>query len=421
MKSPVKSGTIFFGVILSLITTGSTANWPDWRGPTSDGHSDATGLPLTWSESENIAWKIPIHDEGHSTPVVWGNRIWLTTATKDGKTLYAVCVDLNTGEVVHDIEVFHPENPQGISSHNTYATPSPVIEEGRVYVHYGAHGTACIDTDSGEVLWRRTDLECEHMQGPASSPVLYKHMLILHLEGTNVQYIVAVNKETGDEIWRYDRPQDLYATIEKGVYRKSYQTPVFVDIDGQTQMISNGALIATGHVPETGEELWRVKYQEDSTISRIVQGHGLLFINCGGAPNRTELWAVREGGSGDVTETHVAWKMTEEAPHQSSPVLIGDLLYLMSDRGELFCKEALSGETVWNERLKDDYGSSLLYADGRIYISSKKGRTTVIEPGREFKSLAENHLDGEIWASIAVADQSLLIRTKTHLYRVRSE
>ena len=195
----------------------------------------------------------------------------------------------------------------------------------------------------------------------------------------------------------------------------------FVDIDGQTQMISNGALMVTGHIPETGEVLWQVLYGQDSTISRIVHGDGLLFVNCGGAPNRTQLWAIREGGSGDVTNTHVVWKMTDDAPHQSSPVLVDDLLYLMSDRGELICKEPVSGEDVWTERLKNDFGASLLYADGRIYITSKKGMTTVIEPGRTFNKLAENELDGEIWASPAVAGNSLLLRSKTHLYRIRNE
>ncbi|MCA9439959.1 MAG: PQQ-binding-like beta-propeller repeat protein, partial [Candidatus Omnitrophica bacterium] len=187
------------------------------------------------------------------------------------------------------------------------------------------------------------------------------------------------------------------------------------------QMISNGALMVTGHIPETGEVLWQVLYGQDSTISRIVHGDGLLFVNCGGAPNRTQLWAIREGGSGDVTNTHVVWKMTDDAPHQSSPVLVDDLLYLMSDRGELICKEPVSGEDVWTERLKNDFGASLLYADGRIYITSKKGMTTVIEPGRTFNKLAENELDGEIWASPAVAGNSLLLRSKTHLYRIRNE
>ncbi|MCF6286200.1 MAG: PQQ-binding-like beta-propeller repeat protein, partial [Candidatus Hydrogenedentes bacterium] len=189
-------------------------DWADWRGPTADGHTDARGLPLHWSETENIVWKIPIHDLGHSTPVVWGKQIWLTTATKDGTTLYAVCIDADTGAVVHDIPVFHVEDPQRIHPLNSYATPSPVIEEGRVYVHYGTFGTACIDTALGEVLWRRTDLNCDHNQGPVSSPVIFGDLVIVHLEGVDKQFIAALDKKTGRTVWQYNRPRDLYEGIE---------------------------------------------------------------------------------------------------------------------------------------------------------------------------------------------------------------
>lgn len=420
MESIQRSGLAVL-VVLFVNSTYAFANWPDWRGPTGEGHSEATHLPLIWSETENIVWKVPVHDFGHSTPVVWDEQVWLTTATKDGLTLFAVCFDLNTGAVVHDIEVFHPEDPQRISAHNTYATPSPVVEEGRVYVHYGGLGTACIDTETGKVLWSRADLHCEHMQGPASSPVLYGDLVILHLEGTETQYIVALDKKTGKDVWRYDRPQDLYETVPQLVYRKSYQTPVFAEVDGRTQMISNGALIVTGHEPETGNEIWRVRYGIDSTISRIVTGQSLFFVNCGGAPGRTQLWAVREGGQGDVTDTHVVWKMTEDAPHESSPVLVDDLLYLMSDKGVLICKEAATGETLWTEDLNENHGSSLLHAEDRIYAFSKEGNSRVFKPGREFQLLATNQLDGEHWASPAVAGDSLILRTKTHLYRIQDE
>ena len=256
----MKKITVLMMIAFLMISSPASANWPDWRGPTGEGRSDATHLPLIWSETENIVWKTPIHDEGYSTPVVWGDQVWLTTATKDGKTLYAVCIDLETGEVIHDVEVFHPKEPQRKNSINTYATPSAVVEEGRVYVHYGTHGTACLDSNTGKVLWQRTDLNCDHMQGPASSPVLYKDLLILHFEGTDVQFITALDKNTGDTVWHHDRPRDLYEAEKSPVYRKSYQTPVFVEVDGRMQMVSNGALLVTGHEPETGKEIWRVRY-----------------------------------------------------------------------------------------------------------------------------------------------------------------
>ena len=417
--------TITILLILSVALTskaagGELSNWPDWRGPTGDGRSDATDLSLNWSETKNIAWKIPIHDHGYSTPVVWGNQAWLTTATKDGHTLYAVCIDLETGKVVHDIEIFKPEDPQRINPKNSYATPSAVLEKDRAYVHYGTHGTAAIDSKTGKVLWRRADLNCEHMQGPVSSPVLFDDLLIVHLEGTDVQFIAALNKKTGETVWRYERPQELYGHVEPVYLRKAYHTPVIVEVDGKAQLVSNGALLVTGHEPKTGREIWRVIYRDDNTISRIVSGHGLFFINCGGPPNATHLWAVRQGGAGDVTDTHVVWKMTEDVPLESSPVLVGDLLYTLSDLGVLICKEAKTGKTVWSERLDGKYGASLLYADGRIYISSKEGKTTVIEPGPKFRKLAVNELDGFLGASPAVAGKSLLLRTRTHLYRIEN-
>ncbi|UCG46020.1 MAG: PQQ-binding-like beta-propeller repeat protein [Phycisphaerales bacterium] len=311
--------------VFSVNSTPASANWPDWRGPTGDGRSDATGLPLSWSEAENIVWKTAIHDLGHSTPVVWGDQVWLTTAKKNGRTLYAVCIDLNTGRVAHDIEVFHPDKPQRIHRNNSYATPSAVVEAGRVYVHFGTFGTAALDSKTGDVLWERTDLNCEHMQGPVSSPVLFGDVLILHFEGTDVQYIVGLDKNSGDTVWRYERPEELYRDVEP-LFVKAYHTPVLVNVDGRTQLVSNGAMLVTGHDPQTGRELWRVRYRDDNTISRIVSGLGLFFVNCGGPPNATHLWAVRQGGAGDVTDTHVVWKMTEDVPFESSPVLVGDLL-----------------------------------------------------------------------------------------------
>ncbi len=421
MKFNKKYLLIAFTIVFFVNSSLSFANWPDFRGPTADGRSDATGLPLKWSETKNIVWKIPIHDIGYSTPVVWGDQIWLTTATKKGETLYAVCIDLNTGRVVHDVEVFHPSRPQRIHQYNSYATPSAVVEEGRAYVHYGTHGTACLDSQTGKVLWWRDDLNCEHMQGPVSSPILFEDLLIVHLEGTDVQYIAALDKNTGNTVWRYDRSQELYGHVEPVYLRKSYHTPIIVEVNGKPQLVSNGALLATGHDPRTGKELWRVLYRDDNPISRIVSGHGLLFINCGGSPGATHLWAVRQGGTGDVTDTHVVWKMTKDVSHESSPVLVGDLLYTLSDKGVLICKQATTGETVWTERLDGRYGASLLYADNRIYLSNKEGKTTVIEPGRKFRKLAVNELDGFLGASPAVVGKSLLLRTKTHLYRVQSK
>ena len=414
----MRSHTLIVVAASCLCAMFAHADWPDWRGPTEDGHTGATGLPLHWSETENIAWKTGIHDLGLSTPVIRGKQIWLTTAKKDGTVLYAVCVDLDSGKVVYDIPVFHEEKPQHINPNNSYATPSAVIGAGRVYVHYGTFGTACIDTGTGKVLWQRTDLNCEHMQGPASSPILFENMVIVDVEGTDKQFIAALDKKTGDTVWLYNRPRDLYDAGLAGVYLKSYQTPVIVNVAGTPQLVSNGALLVTGHNPRTGKEIWRARYRDDSTISRIVAGDGLLFVNTGGSPGKTQLWAIREGGTGDITDSDVVWKMTEDCPHESSPVLVGDLLYTLSDLGALICTEAKTGKQLWTEHLKGRFSSSLLAAGDRIYFSDKKGKTTVMAAGREYRELAVNQLDGDLWASPAVAGNSLVFRTKTHLYRI---
>ncbi len=420
MKSAMKC-QVTAVVIVLMSTALATANWPDWRGPTGQGHSDVKGLPLHWSETQNIVWKTPIHDLGYSTPVVWGNQIWLTTAAAKGEVLFAMCIDLNSGKVIYDIDVFHPDKPQRIHRNNSYATPSASIEEGFVYVHYGSHGTACIDTSTGKIVWKREDLHCAHLQGPVSSPLLYEDLLICPFEGTDVQFVAALDTKTGKTVWRYDRPRELYDGVEPVYLLKSYHTPVVVEVDGKAQLINNGAMLVTGHEPRTGREIWRVRYRDDNPISRIISGNGLLFINAGGSPGATHLLAVRQGGVGDVTDSHVIWKMTEDAPHESSPVLVGDLLYLMSDKGVLNCKEALTGKTIWTERLEGDFGASLLYAEDRIYMSNKDGKTTILKPGRAFEVLAVNKLDGFIGASPAVAGKSLLMRTKTDLYRVENK
>lgn len=411
------SRTLMLTMACCLVTGLAHGDWPDWRGPTEDGHCDGARLPLHWSESENIVWKTPIHDFGYSTPVVWGNQIWLTTAREDGTVLYAIGVDSESGKVRFDIPVFQVESPQKKHPLNSYATPSAVIEAGRVYVHYGSLGTACIDTDSGEILWRRTDLNCDHMQGAVSSPVLFENLVIIHLEGVDKQFIAALDKKTGETVWIYNRPADIYTGIQ-GVYMKAYQTPVLLPIDGQVQMVSNGALLVTGHDPRTGKELWRVRYRDDSTISRIVSGQGLLFVNTGGAPGATQLYAIRPGGTGDLTDTNVVWKMTEDVPHESSPVVVGDLLYTMSDQGVFICTEATTGKQIWTQRLKEKHGASLIATADRIYFSNKKGQTTVIAPGREYQVLATNQIGGELWASPAVDGDSLILRTKTDLYRI---
>ncbi|MDD2381425.1 MAG: PQQ-binding-like beta-propeller repeat protein, partial [Mariniphaga sp.] len=240
-------------------------NWTHFRGSQLDGHAATETAPVAWSENSNIRWKTRVKGKGYSSPVIFGDQIWLTSATDDGKEFYAQCFDFESGRILSENTVFINDNPQRIHSTNSYATPTPCIEKGFVYVHYGTFGTACINTRNFNVVWKREDLKCEHMQGPASSPVLHKDMLILHLEGTHDSYVVALNKKTGETIWKSVRPKEFYDPLEP-VYRKSYQTPIIIEVDGRELMISNGAFMCFAHDVKTGEVVWTIEYGYDSTV-----------------------------------------------------------------------------------------------------------------------------------------------------------
>jgi outer membrane protein assembly factor BamB len=409
--------TVFAWLLLLGCTSPAFAgpNWPAFRGPTGDGHSDATQAPLHWSEDKNVVWKTPIPGEGWSSAVVWGDQIWLTTATPDGTELFAVCVDLGSGRVIHHVKVFdvekpHPKQVEGSS----YASPTPVVEAGRVYVHYGTYGTACLDTANGKKLWERRDLTLDHKEGAGSSPVLAGDRLIFPCDGQDVQYLVALDKRTGKTAWKTERSADFRNTVP--FQRKAYTTPVLADLPGGRQVVSVGARAAYGHDPETGRELWKVRFRGWSNVSSPVAGNGLVFVNCGyGQP---ELWAVRAGGTGDVTDSHLARKLTRGVPAVPSPIVVGDHLFVGNDKGLLACVEAETGKVLWQERLGAALSASPVLAAGRLYFSTEDGRTTVLRPGPTFEVLAFNSLEGTIKASPAVVGKCLILRTATHLYRI---
>ncbi len=391
--------------------------WPEFRGPTGDGHSDCRGLPVTWSETENVAWKTAIPGRGWSSPVIWHGQIWLTTATPDGKEMFAVCVDRETGKIVRNVKVFDAANPEPIAAINSYASPTSVVEEGRVYHHYGTYGTACMDTATGQILWTRRDLNCDHHEGPGSSPILFGNLLIVHVDGRDVQYVVALDKLTGRTVWKTDRSVDYspYSTNQ----RKAYSTPQVITVNGQTQLISPGPKAMMGYDARTGEELWKVRYHGWSMVARPLFGHGLVFMV--NDYDRPELLAVRPDGQGDVTDSHVAWTVPRGMPSQPSFLLVDDLLYLVNNGGIVYAIEARTGAEVWRSRIDGDFSASPIYADGRIYFFARNSIATVIEPGREFRRLAVNRLDDEpLMASPATAGGALFVRTESHLYRIQA-
>lgn len=410
----------------------ATANWPEFRGPFGNGHvaapgnSKPTGLPLRWSETENVRWKTAIPHLGWSTPVVWGNQVWLTTATKDGHDFYVIRVDAESGDVRTNRKMFHADKPEPLGNNvNCYASPSPVIESGRIYVHFGSYGTACLSTEDGKTLWERTDLPCRHYRGPGSSAILHNDLLILTFDGVDVQYVAALDKTSGRTVWKTDRTtkwDDLDANgmpKREGDFRKAFSTPLVVEISGKPQVLSIGSKAAFAYAPGTGRELWNVRLPGYSCAPRPVFGNGLAFLVAG--RGKPELWAVEVDGRGDVARTHVAWKTGgKHVPNTPSPTLVDGLLYLLADNSTFSCLDAATGEEVWRARLGGNFMASPIYADGRLYCSSVQGKTTVLKAGRAHEVLAENRLDSGFMASPAVSGRTLFLRTKTHLYRVES-
>ena len=381
-----------------------SADWPEFRGPTGQGQSTETGLPLHWSESENIAWKVAIPGQGWSSPVVEGGEIWLTTAEGNG-SLQALAIEAASGHVRQAIEVFrHPRLPS-IHSKNSYASPTPILEGDRVYVHFGTLGTAALSRD-GEILWTNQELRYEHGHGPGGSPALAGALLVISCDGTDRQYVVALDKNTGKIRWRKDRPVGAMA----------YTTPLVIETDGSEQVVSAGGNRAVSYDLKTGEALWWIGYDGFSLITRPVFGHGLVYITSG--YTRAVLFAVRPDGRGDVSASHVAWRLDRGAPNTPSPLLVGDEIYVVSDRGIASCLEARSGKLHWRQRLGGSFSASPVYADGRIYFLNESGETSVVKAGTSFELLARNPLPGRTLASIAVADGAIFLRTATHLYRI---
>ena len=380
-------------------------DWPEFRGPTGQGISDERGLPLTWSESKNVKWKTAIPGKGWSSPAILGDRIWLTTATDDGKSLRVICVDRNSGAITQNIEVFRIKNLGPMSPKNSLASPTPVLDGDRVYLHFGAHGTACL-TQTGEIVWK-TRLEYDNGQhGPGGSPVLYENLLIVSCDGLDIQYVVALDKLTGKTKWK---------KMRQGY--QAYTTPLVVRTPAGDQVISPGALRAIAYEPRTGNEIWNVRYGDGfSNVPRPVYGNGLVYI-CTGFQEPSML-AVRIDGRGDVTKSHVAWTLKRGVPLTPSPLLLGDELYMMNDGGIASCVDAKTGTELWRARINGNFSASPIYADGRIYFLSEEGLTVVIAPGRKFQALATNQLDGETLASMAVSGGSIFVRSRTHLYRV---
>lgn len=402
----------------------STPFWPEFRGPTGQGIVPGESkLPLAWSEEKNVTWKTPIHGRAWSSPVSDGTRIWMTTATSNGMELAAIAIDYQSGKTLHDLMLFRVEKPQYAHPFNTYASPTPVLDGDRVYMTWGSPATACLDAASGKVLWERRDIECNHFRGAGSSPVIYKNLLIMNFDGSDHQFVIALDKNTGKTVWRTKRSLDFKDLTPEGKpsadgdWRKAFSTPLIHDFGQGPILISHGSKALYAYEPMSGKELWHVEEQKTHSGSgRPIAGHGLVFCSMG--HSKSELWAVKPGGSGDVTDSHVAWKVKRNVPTRSSAVLVGELIFMVDDGGIASCLNAKTGDQVWNERIGGTYSAAPIATSDRVYFFSEDGKCIVVGAAPEFKVLATNPLSDGFMATPAVVNDSFIFRTKSHLYRI---
>ncbi|MDA1229802.1 MAG: PQQ-binding-like beta-propeller repeat protein [Planctomycetota bacterium] len=446
MKRSICSFSRLACVLLTVpglcVSVSADDEWPQFRGPDGQGHAAVTGLPITWSETENIVWKMATPGEGHSSPVISGDQIWLTTAiakeltaeqqkerlaavknsnglkVAGALTLQAICFNRKTGEIEQTVELFEVTEPEPKHSLNSYASPTPVIVGDIVFCHFGTYGTAAIDRNSGKVLWRNDTLKVDHQNGPGSSPLVWNNRVIIHFDGTDQQFIAALDSANGDVIWQTSRSGKMDETAE---LRKAYGTPLVVTVKGRALVISPAANWVYAYDPENGKEIWKASYGQlgFSTVPRPVASDDTVYIATSYMQSR--LVAVRFDGEGDVTETHVAWKADKQIPQKPSLLLHDNRLYFVSDKGIVRCVNPATGEDVWFDRLTGDYSASPLESEGHIYFCGQNGTCTVLQAGDEFRELAKNPLDADFMASPAAAGKSLFLRSTTHLYRIENQ
>lgn len=410
------------GMGLPLVSAGdktiAPAVWPEFRGPTRDGHAPANtaNLPVSWSATENVAWKTELPGRAWSSPIIAGDRIYMTNAVgqrdstdlKDTYSLRVLAIHAADGKVLWDREMFHEPNPHshGMHSKNSYASCTPVYEDGRIYVHFGHFGTACVD-ESGEILWKTTELSYKPVHGNGGCPVIVGANLIFMADAGEAPFIAALDKATGKVAWKQARISDAQKTF-------SFCTPQVIEVNGSTQVICVGSNVVSALRPEDGTEIWRARFSGFSVVPRPVYAHGLLFVSTG--YDKPSFMAIRADGQGDVTDTHVVWTMQKGSPLTPSPLVIGDELYLVADNGMVSCLDARSGRLHWQERVSRQTSASPIYADGKIYIQDELGTGYVLKPGLQLEILSKNELDDRSLATPAVYGNQFIIRTQNALW-----
>ncbi|HVR27969.1 MAG TPA: PQQ-binding-like beta-propeller repeat protein [Thermoanaerobaculia bacterium] len=412
---------ILAGVFLGASSAVGADNWPQWRGPAATGASAETGLPVRWSETENVAWKLAMPARSGSTPIIWERHVFLSVG--DGDELWLWAVDRDRGEVLWKSRL-GAENV--LTRKQNMSSPSPVTDGERVWVLTGTGVVKAFDF-AGKELWAR-NLVADHGKfglnwGYASSPLLLDDLLVvqvLHgMKTDDPSYVIALDGVTGETRWHVERPTDAKAESPD-----AYTTPARLETAAGTQIVVSGGNYVTGHDPKTGRELWRGGglNPSDAPMYRVVASPvvsgDLIFV-----PSRVSPFLVyRAGGSGDVTASHLAWSL-ERGPDVPTPATDGEHLYVLRDQGTISCYRVETGEPVWVDQrvAPGTYSASPVIADGKVYVTNEEGLTTVMRAGPEFEVLAENRLDGYTLSSIAVSHGRLFLRTEHSLYCLRDQ
>jgi outer membrane protein assembly factor BamB len=416
-------------LLLSLATgpllpaNGHAQDWPIFRGPTGDGHSDVKNLPTTWSKTENVRWHVELPGKGWSSPILVAGKLYFTAAItphgngddpRTDKTLNTLCLDAATGKTLWNVEVFKQDgskSPDSIHSKNSHASPTPIHQDGKLYVHFGHQGTACLDLN-GKPIWENRQLTYQPQHGAGSTPVLVEGHLIFTCDGREEQHVAALRIKDGTVAWKWKRPT-------RAQRKFSFATPVCITVAGKKQVISPGADMVNALDPATGKEIWRCDYEGYSVVPKPVYGNGLVYI-CSSF-DTPDVLAIDPTGHGDVTSKNIKWQVgpNKRPPCTPSMILDGENLFWVSDGGIASCANALTGDILWNERIGKSYSASPILADSKIYLQDENGLCTIIQASREFKKLGENKLDGErTLASFAATDGTLFIRTETGMYSI---
>lgn len=407
--------SIVLGTLLSVV--GRAEDWPAFRGPTAQGISKEKNLPQRWDAGTSVLWKVPVEGEGWSSPVLVNGKIYLTAAVAQGdgdkpdRSLRLMCFDAKTGKRDWDQQVFVQEGASApnIHSKNSHASPTPIVDGDRIYVHFGHQGTACLDLQ-GKSIWTNREIKYAPVHGAGCSPVLYEGKLIFSCDGAQEPFVVALSTKDGKEVWRYHR-------VGEAPKHFAFCTPLIIEVNGKKQIFSAGADQANSLDPDTGKAIWTVRYTGYSLVCRPVFGHGMVFFSS--CYDNPVVFAVKADGQGDVTDTHVAWQLDKGAPNSPSLLLVDDELYMVSDGGVATCVDAITGKTHWQRRLGGNFTSSPILADGKIYFQDEEGKGTTIAPGKTFKELGKSDLGERTLASYAVGDGAIFARTAKHLWRIQ--